>query len=179
MIEENSQVKFQTKIYKNLLVQKVNTTVSVEDDKSQAHKVLLIKQFTVNYAGGERFLCGASLRFDDIGNVEYGSRKVLTSLYMQILSGMLNCFIIAQLIMQAQLDFGNYFGVNPIRTVIAIGLALFGLCWAYEWAKMQFIDGYKTLVITSSNGENRCEILYDEGLENLILEARKHDKCTE
>lgn len=37
--------------------------------------------------------------------------------------------------MQASLDFDTYFGYNPIRTVIAVALAIVGLGWAYEWIR--------------------------------------------
>lgn len=55
---------------------KINTTVKVKD--TEAHRVMLIHQYTVNYAGGQRLLSGAAVRFDDIDHVEYGSTKILT-----------------------------------------------------------------------------------------------------
>lgn len=137
---------------------------------------MLIHQYTVNYAGGQRLLNGAAVRFDDIDHVEYGQTKILTQLYMQVLNGLLNCFIVAQLIMQASLDFDKYFGYNPIRTVIAIALAIFGLGWAYEWIKSQFIDGYKTLIVKFKDGVHGCEVIYDERLEEVLMQAKNNDK---
>ena len=137
---------------------------------------MLIHQYTVNYAGGQRLLGGAAVRFDDIDHVEYGSTKILTQLYMQILNGLLNGFIQAQLIMQASVDFGKYFGVNPIRTVLAIALGLFGIDWLWGWIRSQFIDGYKTLIVKFKDGTNGCEMIYNEHLENMIMQAKENDK---
>lgn len=47
-------------------------------DNSEAHRVMLIHQYTVNYAGGQRLLKGAAVRFDDIDHIEYGRTKILT-----------------------------------------------------------------------------------------------------
>lgn len=95
---------------------------------------------------------------------------------MQILNSLLNVFIQAQLIMQASVDFGKYFGVNPIRTVLAIALGLFGIDWLWGWIRSQFIDGYKTLIVKFKDGTNGCEMIYNEHLENMIMQAKENDK---
>lgn len=140
----------------------------------ESHKILKIHQYTENFAGGQRQLANASIRFDDIDHTEVGSVKILTQLYMQILNGLLNVFIATQLIMTCQAGLSKYTLNEPIRFILTLVVGFCGLDWLYNWIRQQFIDGVKTLVV-KLNGHRAVELVYDDDLRKIINEAKTRD----
>lgn len=93
---------------------------------------------------------------------------------MQVLNGLLNVFIAAQLIMTCQAGLSKYTLNEPIRLIITLVTGFCGISWLYNWIRQQFIDGVKTLVV-KLNGHRAVELVYDDDLRKIINEAKTRD----
>ena len=93
---------------------------------------------------------------------------------MQVLNGLLNVFIAAQLIMTCQAGLSKYTLDEPIRFILTLVTGFCGISWLYNWIRQQFIDGVKTLVV-KLNGHRAVELVYDDDLRKIVNEAKTRD----
>lgn len=93
---------------------------------------------------------------------------------MQVLNGLLNVFIAAQLIMTCQAGLSKYTLNEPIRLIITLVIGFYGISWLYNWIRQQFIDGIKTLVV-KLNGHKEVKLVYDDDLRKIVNEAKTRD----
>ena len=170
--------KFRTKIKHHLLLRGIDTDIDI--DQQEANDVLSIRQYQISLVNERKLFNQVAIRIDDILSIKNSKTRIFEQISFEILSGLLNLFIFAQLLLAASNGVSNSLETNQFRLAVQLIAYILALKWLVTWVYSQFIKGTKIIIAETKNNRS-IELVYNDDLQ-LMLEKiqeinKKHTDC--